>query len=259
MRAGYRVLLRSAFDLAREFLEAEAPQQKRPLVSRLTKIDLLVIEDFGMKRLGPNAAEDLLEVLVRRHERASTVVTTNRPTQGLGRLPRRHPRRDCHPRPLSLTPRSSGCRARATACTYARCAAVLSRTSDRDARGAVEADASTGTRQRPRFPAAAWKTLRVSHNSHRPLPIRSKPARRLEHAPALGHTPRPSPEVAALQPFPRPVACAVRLRIRDKVVGEAESKRTSRREPVRVAWALRRSSTSSVSRRSPRQPSASSD
>ena len=70
--------------LARDFLEAEALQQRKPLVARLTKIDLLVIEDFGMKRLGPNAAEDLLEVFVRRHERGSTLVTTNRPTQDWG-------------------------------------------------------------------------------------------------------------------------------------------------------------------------------
>ncbi len=84
IRAGYRVLVRSAFDLAQDFLEAEALQQRKQLVSRLTKIDLLVIEDFGMKRLGPNAAEDLLEVFVRRHERGSTLVTTNRPTQDWG-------------------------------------------------------------------------------------------------------------------------------------------------------------------------------
>ncbi len=86
IRAGYRVLVRSAFDLAQDFVEAEALQQRKLLVAKLTKIDLLVIEDFGMKRLGPNAAEDLLEVFVRRHERASTVVTTNRPTQDWGAI-----------------------------------------------------------------------------------------------------------------------------------------------------------------------------
>jgi DNA replication protein DnaC len=84
IRAGYRVLVRSAFDLAQDFLEAEALQQRKQLVTRFTKIDLLVVEDFGMKRLGPNAAEDLLEVFVRRHERGSTLVTTNRPTQDWG-------------------------------------------------------------------------------------------------------------------------------------------------------------------------------
>lgn len=84
IRAGYRVLVRSAFDLCQDFLEAEALGQRKDLVQRLTKVDLLVIEDFGMKRLGPAAAEDLLEVFVRRHEKASTMVTTNRPTQDWG-------------------------------------------------------------------------------------------------------------------------------------------------------------------------------
>lgn len=84
IHAGYRVLVRSAFDLSQDFLEAEALRERKQLVQRLTKVDLLVIEDFGMKRLGPSAAEDLLEVFVRRHEKASTVVTTNRPTQDWG-------------------------------------------------------------------------------------------------------------------------------------------------------------------------------
>jgi DNA replication protein DnaC len=43
-----------------------------------------VLEDFGMKKLGSNAAEDLLELFVRRHETASTLITTNRPTQDWG-------------------------------------------------------------------------------------------------------------------------------------------------------------------------------
>jgi DNA replication protein DnaC len=84
IRAGYRVLVRSAFDLSQDFLEAEALHERKQLVQRLTKVDLLVIEDFGMKRLGPSAAEDLLEVFIRRHQKTSTVVTTNRPTQDWG-------------------------------------------------------------------------------------------------------------------------------------------------------------------------------
>ncbi len=47
----------------------------------MTRVDLLVLEDFGMKKLGRAAAEDLLEVFVRRHETAATLITTNRPTQ----------------------------------------------------------------------------------------------------------------------------------------------------------------------------------
>ena len=86
IRAGHRVLIRSTFDLVQDFAEAEATGERRTLVQLLTTIDLLVLEDFGMKKLGPAAAEDLLEIFVRRHEAASTIVTTNRPTEDWGQF-----------------------------------------------------------------------------------------------------------------------------------------------------------------------------
>lgn len=86
IRAGYKALIRSSFDLAQDFSEAEATGERRELVQRMTRVDLLAIEDFGMRKLGPNATEDLLEVFVRRHERASTLITTNRPTQDWGQF-----------------------------------------------------------------------------------------------------------------------------------------------------------------------------
>lgn len=84
IQAGHRALVRSTFDLAADFAEADATGMRRELVQQLTRVDLLVLEDFGMKTLGATAAEDLLEVFVRRHETASTVITTNRPTQDWG-------------------------------------------------------------------------------------------------------------------------------------------------------------------------------
>jgi DNA replication protein DnaC len=84
IRAGRRVLTRSTFDLVQDFAEAEATGERRRFVQTLTKVDLLVLEDFGMKKLPPSAAEDLLEVFVRRHETGSTLITTNRPTQDWG-------------------------------------------------------------------------------------------------------------------------------------------------------------------------------
>jgi DNA replication protein DnaC len=78
--------VRNAFDLAHDFAEADAAGERREFVQRLTHVDLLVLEDFGMKRLGPTAAEDLLEIFVRRHDTASTLITTNRPTQDWGQF-----------------------------------------------------------------------------------------------------------------------------------------------------------------------------
>ncbi|MGH2627031.1 MAG: IS21-like element helper ATPase IstB, partial [Anaerolineales bacterium] len=86
IRAGYRVRIRSSFDLAQDFAEADATGERRSLVEQLTQVDLLAIEDFGMRKLGPTAAEDLLEVFIRRHEKPSTLITTNRPTEDWGQF-----------------------------------------------------------------------------------------------------------------------------------------------------------------------------
>jgi DNA replication protein DnaC len=84
IRAGHQAYIRSTFDLVADFAQAEATGTRRELVQHLTRVNLLVLEDFGMKKLGGSAAEDLLEVFVRRHETASTLITTNRPTQDWG-------------------------------------------------------------------------------------------------------------------------------------------------------------------------------
>ena len=86
IRAGYRALIRQVFDLSQDFAEAEAVGERRDFVKRLCRADLLVLEDFGMKKLGPAAAEDLLEVFVRRHEIGSILITTNRPTEDWGKF-----------------------------------------------------------------------------------------------------------------------------------------------------------------------------
>lgn len=119
IRAGHRALIRSTFDLAADFAEADVTGTRRAFVQQLTRVDLLVFEDFGMKKLGATAAEDLLEVFVRRHETASTLITTNRPTEDWGVF-----LGDAPPRRRSWTAswrtrRSSRCRARAIGCAAA--------------------------------------------------------------------------------------------------------------------------------------------
>ncbi|MBK8232375.1 MAG: IS21 family transposase [Candidatus Eisenbacteria bacterium] len=53
IRAGYRALVKNTFDLAQDFAEAEATGERRVLVDQLVRVDLLVLEDFGMRKLGP--------------------------------------------------------------------------------------------------------------------------------------------------------------------------------------------------------------
>lgn len=86
IQAGYTVLYISAFDLAQEMSEAEATGTRRELVNQLMRTDLLVLEDLGMRHLPPTAAEDLLEVFVRRYEKGAIIVTSNRPLEDWGKV-----------------------------------------------------------------------------------------------------------------------------------------------------------------------------
>jgi DNA replication protein DnaC len=52
----------------------------------LATVPLLIIDDFGMRKLPLTAAEDLLEIIMRRYERASTLLTSNRPVEDWGKL-----------------------------------------------------------------------------------------------------------------------------------------------------------------------------
>lgn len=63
-----------------EDLARHAAQQKRSLFYRqLARIDLLVIDDFGIAPLGPDAVRDLLEILDDRYDRNSTLITSQLP------------------------------------------------------------------------------------------------------------------------------------------------------------------------------------
>jgi len=86
IQAGHTALYRSAFDLAQDMAEAEATGTRKEIVTHLCKVDLLVLEDLGMKRLPPTAGEDLLEIFVRRYEKGAIILTTNRPMEDWGQV-----------------------------------------------------------------------------------------------------------------------------------------------------------------------------
>lgn len=83
---GHRVLYREAHMLLDELADAVADGSRKQFMANLTVVPLLVIDDFGMRKLPPTAAEDLLEIVMRRYERASTLLTSNRPVDDWGKL-----------------------------------------------------------------------------------------------------------------------------------------------------------------------------
>ena len=83
---GYRVLYREAHTLLEELAEATLADTRKAYLTELTRVPLLIIDDLGMRKLPHTAAEDLLELIMRRYERASTLLTLNRPVDDWGKL-----------------------------------------------------------------------------------------------------------------------------------------------------------------------------
>lgn len=83
---GYKVLYRETHVLLDELAEAVAEDRRRDYIESISTVPLLIIDDFGMRKLPHTAAEDLLEIVMRRYERASTLLTSNRPVEDWGKL-----------------------------------------------------------------------------------------------------------------------------------------------------------------------------
>jgi DNA replication protein DnaC len=86
IQQGYRVLYREAHVLLDDLAEAVVDGTRKEFMETLTTVPLLIIDDFGMRKLPLTAAEDLLEIVMRRYERASTLLTSNRPVEDWGKL-----------------------------------------------------------------------------------------------------------------------------------------------------------------------------
>src|SRR6201987_3378323 len=86
IQQGYRVLYRETHVLLEDLAEAVLENRRKEFMEQLTTVPLLIIDDFGMRKLPLTAAEDLLEIVMRRYERASTLLTSNRPVEDWGKL-----------------------------------------------------------------------------------------------------------------------------------------------------------------------------
>lgn len=86
IRQGFVVLYRSIFDVVRDFLHDEALGGEEKVLMKYLKPDLLIVDDMGMKNLPKKSGEFLFEIIMRRYETRSTMMTSNRPLQDWGKL-----------------------------------------------------------------------------------------------------------------------------------------------------------------------------
>src|SRR5437764_3101852 len=82
----YRVIYQETHVLLEELAEAVLEGKRKQFMESVATVPLLIIDDFGMRKLPFTAAEDLMEIIMRRYERTSTLLTSNRPVEDWGKL-----------------------------------------------------------------------------------------------------------------------------------------------------------------------------
>ncbi len=86
VKMGHVVLYRSIFDLVRLLIRDEAFAAEDKVLARYLRADLLIIDDMGLKALPRHSGEYLFEIIMRRYENKSTIMTSNRPLEDWGKL-----------------------------------------------------------------------------------------------------------------------------------------------------------------------------
>lgn len=86
IQQGHRVIYREAHVLIEEIADAGLDGNRKQYLADMAAVPLLIVDDLGMRKLPHTAAEDLLELVMRRYERASTILTSNRPVDDWGKL-----------------------------------------------------------------------------------------------------------------------------------------------------------------------------
>jgi DNA replication protein DnaC len=83
---GYKVLYREAHRLIEDIAEARELGELRRVRKQIATAELLLIDDLFLRRLPAQAGDELADVIMARHENASTIITSNRPIEDWTRL-----------------------------------------------------------------------------------------------------------------------------------------------------------------------------
>lgn len=86
IQQGHRVAYREVHVLLEELADATLDGARKDYLAAMSAVPLLILDDLGMRKLPSTAAEDLLELVMRRYERTSTLLTSNRPVDDWGKL-----------------------------------------------------------------------------------------------------------------------------------------------------------------------------
>jgi DNA replication protein DnaC len=78
LKREYRVLSKPTHRLLNDLHAARATGAYARLLGGIIRCDLLVLDDFGLQALSPQAVQDLYEIITERYEHGSVIITSNR-------------------------------------------------------------------------------------------------------------------------------------------------------------------------------------
>lgn len=79
-RAQKKVLFIRADTMLKQLRQSRADNSTDKLMRKLISQDLLIVDDFGLRKLNHERSCDLYEIIIERHKRSSTIITSNRST-----------------------------------------------------------------------------------------------------------------------------------------------------------------------------------
>lgn len=79
IKSGYKVLMIHTSDLLNKLLSAKGDGTYYNVLKELLDVHLLIIDEIGFKKINTNAVDEFFEIIRRRYENGSIIITTNRP------------------------------------------------------------------------------------------------------------------------------------------------------------------------------------
>ncbi|MBI2259961.1 MAG: ATP-binding protein, partial [Flavobacteriia bacterium] len=86
IKKGYKVLFLHVNDLIDKFNTANADGTRINLMNELTAADLIILDEIGFKKLPSESIDDFFEVIRKRYEKGSIIITTNRNFEDWGAI-----------------------------------------------------------------------------------------------------------------------------------------------------------------------------
>lgn len=86
IQSGYDVFYREAHHLLSDIQDAEIFSRVKKLKNQIFKADIVIIDDLFLRKVHPQAAEEICEIVMERYEKGSTLITSNRVIEDWGKM-----------------------------------------------------------------------------------------------------------------------------------------------------------------------------